>query len=172
MRAVRGWVGLGLAAVAGVVLAGCSGSGDGANRPSVAPSAAANVGLGAAPTSVVPNVTKKVTEAAFKTPSQNIGCYLSAEAARCDIVKKSWAPPPKPADCELDWGSGITVSQDGEATFTCAGDTVLGAGDVLAYGQSLRAGDFVCDSASTGMRCSNLSSGHGFMLSMQQYDVF
>ena len=166
MRAVRGLAGLGLAAV----LAGCSGSGDGAG-PS-APPAAANAGLGAAPAAPSVNVTKKVTEAAFRTPSQNIGCYLTAEAARCDIVKKSWDPPPKPADCELDWGNGISVYQEQEAAFTCAGDTVLGAGDVLDYGRSLQAGEFVCDSSSAAMRCSNVSSGHGFTLSVQQYQLF
>jgi len=169
MRAVRGLAGLGVAAVAGAVLAGCAGSGDTTDRSS-AP--AANAGLGVAPSAPSPNITKKVTEAAFRTPSQNIGCYLTAEVARCDIVKKSWAPPPKPADCELDWGNGISVYQDQEAAFTCAGDTVLGAGDVLAYGRSLQAGEFVCDSSSTALRCSNVSSGHGFALSVQQYELF
>jgi hypothetical protein len=49
---------------------------------------------------------------------------------------------------------------------------VLGAGEVLAYGRSLRAGDFVCDSTSTALRCSSVSSGHGFALSVQQYELF
>jgi len=113
-----------------------------------------------------------VTEAQFQTPSKNIGCYLSAEAARCDIVKKDWTPPPKPADCELDWGLGVIVERDRKASINCAGDTVIGAGEVLAYGSSLRAGNFVCDSASSGIRCSNLTSQHGFALSVQSYDVF
>jgi hypothetical protein len=136
-------------------------------------SAAANAGLGAAP-AVTPsaNVTKKVTEANFRTPSKNIGCYLSAESARCDIVNKSWAPPAKPAACQLDWGNGVSVDQNGPATFTCAGDTVLGAREELAYGQSLQAGDLVCDSSSAAMRCSNVASGHGFTLSVQQYGLF
>jgi len=171
MRAARGLAGLGLAAVAGAVLAGCSGSGDTTDRSS-APPAAANAGLGAAPAAPSPNITEKVTEAAFRTPSQNIGCYLTAEAARCDIANKSWAPPPKPADCDLDWGNGISVYQDQQAAFTCAGDTVLGEGDVLAYGRSLQAGEFVCDSSRTALSCSNVSSGHGFTLSVQQYDLF
>jgi hypothetical protein len=174
MRFARGWVGLGTMLILGLASAGCSGSRGAGGRATAPPSAAANVGLGAAPALLTPsaNVTKKVTEANFQTPSKNIGCYLSVEAARCDIVKKGWTPPPKPADCELDWGNGVSVGQDGAATITCAGDTVLGARTELGYGQSLQAGDFVCDSSSAAMRCSNVASGHGFALSMQQYDLF
>ena len=171
MQFARGWVGLGVVLILASAMAGCSGAPDARNRATVAPSAAAEAGLGAAPTPSA-NVTKKVTEANFRTPSKNIGCFLSADSARCDIVKKRWAPPAKPADCELDWGNGVAVGRDGAATFTCAGDTVLGAREELAYGQSLRAGDFVCDSSSVAMRCSNVASGHGFTLSVQQYDLF
>jgi hypothetical protein len=172
MRFVRGWAGLGMVLILG--LAGCSGSPGAGGRATAPSSAAANVGFGTAPALITPsaNVTKKVTEANFGTPSKNIGCYLSAEAARCDIVKKGWAPPPKPADCQLDWGNGVSIGRDGVATFTCAGDTVLGARTELAYGQSLQAGDFVCDSSSAAMRCSNVASGHGFTLSVRQYDLF
>lgn len=113
-----------------------------------------------------------VTEAHFLSPSGNIGCYLSTDSARCDIAKKSWTPPPAPADCELDWGSGISVNKTGEATFTCAGDTVLGAKEKLAYGSALRAGGFLCSSDSRAMRCENTESGHGFTLSVAQYNLF
>ncbi|WP_412752510.1 DUF6636 domain-containing protein [Krasilnikovia sp. M28-CT-15] len=118
------------------------------------------------------NATSKVTEAQFQLPSKNIGCYLSAELARCDIAKRSWTPPPKPANCELDWANGATVEGSRKASLTCAGDTVLGGRDELAYGRSLRAGDMVCDSRSTGVHCANLTTGHGFALSVQKYELF
>jgi len=177
VRNMGGPIGLSLVIVAGVVLAGCSGSSGASDQPSAQAVAGAG-GLGGAPTSATssaapsPNVTKKVTEARFQTPSKNIGCALTAEMVRCDIVKKDWTPPPKPADCELDWGFGIIVEKGAKASFNCAGDTVIGAGEVLAYGQSLRAGDFVCDSTSSSLRCSNVTSGHGFALSAQSYDIF
>jgi hypothetical protein len=113
-----------------------------------------------------------VTEAAFASPSGNIGCYLTVEGARCDIAKKSWAPPPAPESCTLDWGFGVAVGKAGEATFTCAGDTVLGAQDKLEYGRSLKAGPIRCDSDSSGMRCENTATGHGFRLAKEQYDLF
>ena len=170
MRSMRGWVGVGVAVI--LAVAGCSGSGGDQGRGRG--TAAANAGLGAAPSLAAPsaNVTKEVKAAGFRTPSRNIGCYLSVESARCDIGKKQWVPPPKPDDCRLDWGNGITVDGRGEAVFVCAGDTLLGGGETLAYGQSLRAGDFVCDSLFTEIRCVNIDSGHGFALSVQAYSVF
>jgi hypothetical protein len=71
-----------------------------------------------------------------------------------------------------DWGSGISVHQTDEATFTCAGDTVLGGKEKLAYRKSLRAGDFRCSSDSKAMRCENAASGHGFTLAVEQYNLF
>jgi hypothetical protein len=59
-----------------------------------------------------------------------------------------------------------------EATFTCAGDTVMGAKEKLAYGGALRAGDFTCRSDSTAMRCENTESGHGFTLAIERYRLF
>ena len=64
----------------------------------------------------------------FETPSHNIGCYLSAHDARCDIREHSWSPPPEPRYCikaGVDWGGGLAVGPH-RAEFVCAGDTTLG----------------------------------------------
>jgi hypothetical protein len=159
---------LGLALLSALAATGCTGGG---GEPGPSPTTPAKVGLGEAPTPIA-NTTRKVTEANFLAPSGNIGCYLAVDSARCDIIKRQWTAPPKPADCELDWGNGISIYRAESATFTCAGDTVLGAKDMLPYGQSVRSGDFVCDSTVALIRCSNLSSGHGFTLSVQQYTTF
>ncbi|MEV4707669.1 DUF6636 domain-containing protein [Actinoplanes sp. NPDC049316] len=174
----RAALGASVALIAALVA--CS-SPSGTRNEGATPTAASNDGLGDAPaptgpsrpapatTTAAPTV---VTEAAFASPSGNIGCYLTAEAARCDIAEKSWSPPPAPASCTLDWGFGVTVGRAGEATFTCAGDTVLGAKDELEYGRSLKAGPIRCDSESTGMRCENTTTGHGFRLAKEKYDLF
>ena len=135
------------------------------------PPVSSNAGLGDAP-SPTAVAAETVDKANFLSPSGNIGCYLDESGARCDIVRKNWRPPPAPADCELDWGSGVSVHRSDEARFTCAGDTVLGANEKLAYGESLRAGDFLCSSDSTAMSCSNTVSGHGFALAREQYELF
>ncbi|GAA3337868.1 hypothetical protein GCM10020358_15810 [Amorphoplanes nipponensis] len=115
---------------------------------------------------------KEVSAANFVSPSGNIGCYLDDDGARCDIVRRNWQPPPAPADCDLDWGGGVAVARTGEASFTCAGDTVLGGKEILAYGKALRAGDFTCSSDSRAMRCESGKSGHGFTLAIEQYNLF
>jgi len=49
---------------------------------------------------------------------------------------------------------------------------VLGARNKLAYGESVRAGDFTCRSDKAAMRCENTESGHGFTLAIEQYHLF
>ena len=178
-------VGLGVAVALVAVSAACSIPSDTAGERTTAPTPTAAAGLGDAPSPTagassaagVPSPADApsaavVTDAAFVSPSGNIGCYLTAETARCDIAKKSWAPPPAPDDCDLDWASGVAVGKPGEATFTCAGDTVLGAPDKLEYGQALKAGPIRSDSSSAGMRCENTATGHGFTIAKERYDLF
>ncbi len=109
----------------------------------------------------------------FTSPSGNIGCILSEDLLRCDIATRDWSPPPRPADCPdfTDFGQGIMVHQYGPARFVCAGDTTLGAGPALPYGQFEAGGGMSCNSEPSGMRCSN-SDGHGFTISRQAYSLF
>jgi hypothetical protein len=152
-------------------LGGCSASSDTPDpRLTTPPPSPTNAALGDAPPAVSP--PRAVEEANFVSPSGNIGCYLDKSGARCDIVRRNWEPPPAPEDCSLDWGGGISVYEAEEATFTCAGDTVIGAKEQLAYGSALRADDFTCSSDSTGMRCENTESGHGFTLAIERYRLF
>jgi hypothetical protein len=144
------------------LLAACSPAPDVTTQPSAA------AGLGDRKS---PPATRVVESIQFSMPSKNIGCYLDEGSARCDIVAKTWEPPAKPADCRLDWGSGVSVAS-AEAAIVCAGDTVLGAAEILEYGQGVRAGDMVCESASAGVRCYNETTGHGFTLSRQNYAIF
>jgi hypothetical protein len=110
----------------------------------------------------------------FRTPSGNIGCGMFAGGARCDIRKRDWSPPARPANCPrvVDFGQGLQVSRHGEASFVCAGDTVLEPGSaVLAYGTASRVGGSECISRSDGVTCVN-QGGHGFFISIQSYQVF
>jgi hypothetical protein len=105
----------------------------------------------------------------FQSPSGNIGCVIDKQAGvRCDIRNRDWRPPAKPASCQLDWGHGLVVGRRGRGRFVCAGDTTLGQGRRLAYGDAIRRGRFRCLSSRLGMRCTNRRNGHGFLLSRQQ----
>jgi hypothetical protein len=89
----------------------------------------------------------------FRSPSGNVGCYLDVDYVRCDIADANWSPPPRPADCEFDYGQGITLAPGGSAEFVCAGDTALVPdGTPLPYGESIAAGPLRCDSAESGSR--------------------
>src|SRR5687768_11828968 len=97
----------------------------------------------------------------FASPSGNIGCIMTRAGARCDIRDHDWVAPPKPASCELDWGSGVFVGRHGRASIVCAGDTTLGATRHLGYGDAERVGRFRCVSKRAGMRCVNRRNDHG-----------
>jgi hypothetical protein len=110
----------------------------------------------------------------FETPSHNIGCFVSAHDARCDIRERSWNPPPEPKACikiGLDYGQGLVVGQHA-AEFVCAGDTSLGGPVVVPYGSSVQRGRILCISRAKGMKCRNDATGHGFLLSRERYRIF
>lgn len=110
----------------------------------------------------------------FSTPSGNIGCSMFEGGARCDIKNRDWSPPPRPAKCpdEVDFGQGLSVSRQGEASFVCAGDTAMEPGAAkLSYGTASQVGGSECISRSDGVTCVN-QAGHGFFISVQSYQVF
>jgi hypothetical protein len=110
----------------------------------------------------------------FRSPTGNIGCTMFDGGARCDIRKRDWSPPPRPASCpkEVDFGQGLAVSHQGEASFVCAGDTALDpSASALAYGTASEVGGTECISRSDGVTCVN-QAGHGFFISIQSYQVF
>jgi hypothetical protein len=110
----------------------------------------------------------------FETPSHNIGCYVSAHDARCDIRERDWSPPPEPRSCKkigLDFGQGLVVGPN-RAEFVCAGDTTLGGPVTLPYRSSAQRGTILCVSRTAGMTCRNTATGHGFFLSRARYRIF
>jgi hypothetical protein len=118
-------------------------------------------------------VDREVSElTGFVSPTGNVSCMIDADWARCDIIDRDWEPPPRPADCEFDYGQGISLAPGGPAEFVCAGDTAFGADEVLPYGESITAGPLRCESAESGITCRDDQSGHGFSISRQAYQLF
>ena len=104
----------------------------------------------------------------FRTPSGNIGCIAGTAYLRCDIRGGIKPLPPKPRNCDLDWGGGFSLGPKGKASVVCAGDTAVNRSPhVLRYGTSWRHGAFRCLSRRVGLRCQN-SVRHGFFLSLQR----
>jgi hypothetical protein len=108
----------------------------------------------------------------FISPTGNVACMIDPTWVRCDILDNDWSPPPRPADCEFDYGQGISLSPGAPAEFVCAGDTAFGPDEVLPYGESITAGVLACDSADSGFTCRDVETGHGFSISRQAYQLF
>jgi hypothetical protein len=108
----------------------------------------------------------------FVSPSGNVSCMIDADWARCDIIDRDWSPPPRPADCEFDYGQGISLAPSEQAQFVCAGDTAFGADEVLPYGESITAGVLRCESAESGITCRDTKTGRGFDISREAYRLF
>jgi hypothetical protein len=109
----------------------------------------------------------------FRSPSGNIGCALFEGSARCDIMHRSWSPPPRPASCQLDYGQGLEVYGSRPGHLVCAGDTALDpSAPILHYGAASVVGQDTCVSATTGMTCTDTRTGHGFWIAIQGYRVF
>jgi hypothetical protein len=108
----------------------------------------------------------------FVSPTGNVSCMVDASWARCDIMDRDWSPPPRPADCEFDYGQGISLAPGEQPQFVCAGDTAFGADEVLPYGQSITAGVLRCESAQSWITCRDVRTGHGFSISREAYRLF
>lgn len=111
--------------------------------------------------------------AGFKSPSNNIHCQYFDGELRCDIMKIANPLPPKPRDCELDWGQAFAVATDSRSSERlCHGDTAADPGlPTLPYGSTWRHGSFTCTSEQTGVTCTN-TLGHGFALSRSIQRLF
>jgi hypothetical protein len=170
-------VGLVVLALAVGVLAGC---GTETPAPTTA-SSAANTSAEKSP-SIPPSASTVATEStepeaitesmSFTSPSGYVGCMIDPTYVRCDISERTWSPPPRPADCEFDYGQGINMSTGEQPAFNCVGDTVLGAGQPLTYGTSISKGNLTCDSAQAGITCRDNATGHGFTIAREAYQLF
>lgn len=126
-----------------------------------------------APDTAAPQpLDQEVEFGGFVSPTGNVACMIAADLARCDIIDHEWSAPPRPADCEYDYGHGIAVQPGKTGYFVCAGDTTFGPDTVLAYGDSMTSGPMRCESEKSGITCRDLESGHGFSISLQAFQVF
>ncbi|GGJ25341.1 DUF6636 domain-containing protein [Deinococcus roseus] len=108
----------------------------------------------------------------FQTPSGNIHCMLFDSELRCDLGTITARVPPRPKDCELDWGNAFGMSLKGKAQRICHGDTVMNPNyPVLQYGKTWKKAGFVCTSLSSGLSCTNKDK-HGWVLSKGRQVIF
>jgi hypothetical protein len=116
----------------------------------------------------------------FRSPSGNIHCQFFADSdrdadasMRCDLMQLSNRPPPRPRDCDLEYGDAFEITGDAvTGTRLCHGDTVRDDTlPALAYGQSWQRQGLTCQSRESGVSCIN-ATGHGFELGRARQRVF
>jgi hypothetical protein len=159
-----------------LVLAACGGASSGTQaEESQSPTERTTTQLVARPdkvTKAAPADREVIELSGFVSPTGNVSCMIDADWARCDIIDRDWSPPPRPADCEFDYGQGISLAPGEPAEFVCAGDTAFGADEVLPYSVSISAGVLRCESAEAGITCRDTQTSHGFSISQQAYQLF
>jgi hypothetical protein len=175
-----------VALVLAALLAGCGGgtrtvveSGPPKTSPATTPGATTGAASGkttpaTATTGEGEPPSRVVRLATFQSPSGNIRCAIAGGVARCDIVERSWQPPPRPQSCpqEVDFGQGLEVDAHSHGRLVCAGDTARDPTSAkLEYGTAAQAEGLTCTSRRTGVTCTD-TDGHGFDLSRQGYRVF
>jgi hypothetical protein len=120
---------------------------------------------------MLPAFAKPLNTLSFSTPSGNIDCvYMESDrdvpSLRCQTEFVLNPLPPKPADCDLDWGGGLRLESDGKVEVVCAGDTIAGDYAPLTYGEVWEKSGLRCVSRRRGLTCSS-RNGKGFFLSRQ-----
>ena len=112
----------------------------------------------------------------FRSPSGNISCAIfigDSDEARCDLHALSPSFTRRPAECDLDWGESFGIGAgDAKGYLLCHGDTVADPDAMeLGYDQTVTLGPFTCNSATSGMTCTN-DAGLGFTVSRAQQSIF
>ncbi len=112
----------------------------------------------------------------FQSPSGNIDCGVGvvneSGYAGCEIREHTWDAPPRPPVCEGGWGDRIDMQQGSPATLSCHTDTLRGSGlPTLPYGTSTSTGPITCDSETSGMTCTDTSTGHYFRIARESYEI-
>jgi hypothetical protein len=113
----------------------------------------------------------------FRSPSGNIHCQAfkldDGASLRCDIRAMSNRPPPRPKNCDLEYGQAFEVTDKRVvAQRICHGDSVMDSSlPPLGYGATWQRYGFTCKSEPAGVTCSH-ATGHGFELSRGKQRVF
>jgi hypothetical protein len=113
----------------------------------------------------------------FTTPSGNIRCTMASalpSLIMCSIDSYDFTPPSRPADCHLNWASGlINLHAAGATLGQCVGGPeVTYLSRVLPYGRAIQALGIGCYSSSAALTCVDVDSGHGFTVSKAAFTRF
>jgi hypothetical protein len=114
---------------------------------------------------------------AFHTPSDNILCWMNSYTSGCQVVDHSYSVQGQSADClSPDTPHSFSLNKGAEATLWCTDKPLstyqdIGKNITLDYGQSKSEGVMTCVSETSGVTCTDTSSGHFFRVSRDSYEL-
>lgn len=112
----------------------------------------------------------------FASPSGNIQCSVTAEAASCTISSVADGALIEDESCEGTVGHLVRVDSTGEAERPCLLDDpprkAPKSMPVLDYEESEAAFGFTCTSSRSGIICRHEETGHGFSVARAGSSLF
>jgi hypothetical protein len=114
---------------------------------------------------------------AFHTPSGNILCWMTPYSSDCQVVDHSYSVQGQSADCvSPDSPHSFSLNKGAAATLWCTDKPLSTYQDLhtditLDYGQSKTEGAMTCVSETSGVTCTDTSSGHFFRVSRDSYEL-
>ncbi|RRQ29340.1 hypothetical protein DK926_00180 [Rhodococcus sp. Eu-32] len=115
----------------------------------------------------------------FSSPDGQFQCGIVTLSSRTEAGCQGTTDPvpPRPEDCMISWGNGIRVTNEGAASFMCAGGAVYTSGGEaidppLGVGQTIAADGYTCTSSADGISCTNDETGHGFRIAPDSNEVY
>lgn len=123
-----------------------------------------------------PTVTGDDAAQLFASPSGNIVCSISEDAASCSIAELSDEGLVEDEECTGTVGHVVRVTADGESERPCVTGAPPGAAPaatpVLEYEDSTSVFDFTCTSSRSGIICRHDGTGHGFSIARAGSSLF
>jgi hypothetical protein len=120
----------------------------------------------------LPSRSPALSVSRFDAAGGNIGCRISGGSVRCDVARRVWSPPRKPASCHAAWGQGLMIGSSGASFFVCARSSVLDpTGTYIKPGYDDKVGSVTCQVRRFGVTCFE-SDGRGFFVGRTGYTRF
>ena len=93
----------------------------------------------------------------------------------CLANEMDYPAPPRPADCQTDWGPFFYIGDDSGSFGICAGDPQIPAPTPpppMPYGTTSVSAGQACQSTESGVVCWDTKTRHGFRVARADYELF
>ena len=109
----------------------------------------------------------------FKSPSGNIACWVADDMAGCQVLANTYAS--WPGGCSTADIANFMLVEGKQVDLHCDNEPgsppATWPAVTLDYGKTYAVGVMSCDSETSGVTCTDTSSGHFFRVSQESYQV-